>query len=247
MDCALMLDLEGGRTVPADRPILGRALAAYPLMAAKAARSLKRIYLMSATQEVKAVGLQHDAVIVDPPPGPETPVGSVSHGLAAITADLKGEEPLEILVILSANAPAITASAIEEGLSALHSRPELDSAVTVCADDPRSPGFSLKRGPDGLIEPAAPGAPFAGALFPDWGAFIARARAVAALEGPSGLPWIGRKVLPILQEGSGLVIHEWQIPRAEWWLKNRGATDAAAFLEPKPQPKPQPASRPERW
>ena len=250
MIASLMLDLDDAPDFPGNTgTALGRAFAAYPLMAAKSARHVGRHFVASDSPAVKAVALQYAAILLDPPTGERTLASLLSHGLAAMTKELRGEDQgLELLVLLFSNAPAVTAQAIDDGIEALHGRSELDSAATVSPHNRFPPLAARREGADGLLEPwlaqAKADPQSAEAWYPDWGAQVLRPAKIERPDGAEPYPWLGRKVLPLKQWGGGPIDYQWQVPAMEFWLKKHGVTDSTSNLER--QPKPQAAPKGDR-
>ena len=252
MIVSLTLDPDDSADFPGNTgTALGRPIPAYPLLAARSAGLIRHHFVVTATQPVKSVALQNGAVIIDPPSAehPSCPAHSLlMHGWTRIKEELKSEkEPIDLVVVLFAHAPAVSGDLIAEGLEALRARPELDSAVSVTSRNHFNPFFARRQTQDGLLEPYVKFAPDGkGEVFyPNWGVQALRA---AQLEKPTGeppFPWLGRKVLPLKQWGGGPVEYKWQVPGIEYWLKKNGYADLTPSLElqPKLQPKPQPDRR----
>jgi hypothetical protein len=133
MVCALLLDLDDAAEFPGnDGSVFGRPLSAYPFMAARTSAHVSRTYAITASPAVKGAALQYDAVVMDPPAGKVSLPELLRHGLRQVTADLLHENKTpELLVVLFANAPAVTKDMVDSGVEALLDRPELDSAMSV--------------------------------------------------------------------------------------------------------------------
>ncbi len=253
MICSLMLDPDDSLDFPGSTATaLGRPLAAYPFIAARATAQIGRHYVVTGTLPVKSVALQNGAVIIDPPPASDS--GSMHkkdmlvHGYRALRQDLKGDEgKLELVCLFLANAPTVTPELLNEGLEAMASRPDLDSAVSVSPHNRMNPYSARRESADGLLEPyvpqPAPQGKLPEAWFPDWGVQFLRPRALDAMDGAGPMPWLGRKVLPLKQWGCAPVDFQWQIPGLEYWLKKQGFSDLTPSLELQPKPQPQLAPR----
>ncbi|MBI4677485.1 MAG: hypothetical protein HY748_07880 [Elusimicrobia bacterium] len=269
MIAALVVDLDGLRELPADTLVMGRALAAYPLMAAQACKRIKRIYLVSDAPPVKAVALQYEAIIIDPPPGeshPE-PVGRAAHGWRFMKEDLKSEEPLELAALLFTHAAAVTAETLDLGLDIMLADPKLDAAATVTRSEFCHPRFAFWEAAENRLEPLLSSAPWPRearspeggrsplpegawpqeAWFPDLAGAILRPRCLDALRvdlaptrPAAGYPWLGTRVWPLKREGTSPVDHGWQVPQLEHWLKENGVVDISTVMEPQPKPQPMP-------
>ena len=251
MICALLVDPDDSPDFPGNTAeVMGRPLAAYPLMAAKGSRYVRRLYAQSSSPVVSRVAAQYGAAGLVPPPQSEGALLSdealIAHGWRQIVADLKtdGDAP-ELLVILFANTGAVNTPLIDEGVQALLDDQTLDSAATVSGYDRWTPRRALRETPAGRLAPYAECLPEAGApWFPDWGAAIVRPRVLDALTPNSPpLAYLGRDILPLKQAGGGPVDRQWQVPKMEYWLKKQGVRDTA---RPEPLPKMQAAPKSDR-
>lgn len=251
MICALLIDPDDSPDFPGNTAeVMGRPLAAYPLMAAKAARHVGRVYAQTESPTISRVAAQYGAVVLNAPKtAGETPPGEetlVLNGYRQIVDDLKAEKAaLELLVILFANTGAVNSELIETGIDSLLEDPSYDSAATVSRYDRWTPQRAFRETADGRFEPYASCVEDAGApWFPDWGAVVARPRVLDALKpGAAALSYLGAKVLPLKQFGGGPVDRQWQVPKMEYWLKKQGVRDNP---RPEPQPKLKPAPKPDR-
>jgi hypothetical protein len=242
---------------PDDRPdfpgntaeVMGRPLAAYPLMAAKGSGHVGRLYAQTASAPVRRAAAQVGAVILDPPRGDgeggHSDEALIAHGWGQVAHELKGEgASIELVVLLFANSGAVSSALIEQGIEALLKDPAPDSAATVSCYERWTPRRAFRELPDGRLAPYAECVPDAGApWFPDWGAVIVRPRVLDALRADSPpLSFLGAKVVPLKQAGGGPVDRQWQVPKMEYWLKKQGIRDSPR-PEPQPQPKPKPAPK----
>lgn len=243
MICSLMLDLDDAPDfIGGTATALGRPIAVYPYIALRAAGLVRRHYLVTNAQPIKAVGLQNGAVIMDPP-ADHSFEAFLQSGFAFIADDLASEKAKpELIVVFRANAPMVGEAALIEGLEALRARPELDGAVTVSPRPRFNPHSARRLRADGLLEPyvAGPAEMSAEPFYPDYGAMILRPRCIEEKAGAPPLPWLGKNVLPLKQNAGGPVDYHWQLGGAEHWLKKQGYSDLSASFELQPQPKLQP-------
>jgi len=250
--CALLLDLDDAADFPGNEATaFGRPLCAYPLMAARTAAHVRRVYAVTGSPAVKAAALQYDAVIIDPPKETPSVQNYLLHGYRQVAADLRDEGALpELLVALFANAPAVTKDMVDAGVEALLDRPELDSALSVAPLERWTPSLARLQAADGLLAPFLPPAaaplPAGPAWYPTWGVTVLRPRCLETLCGEAGMPWLGRKVWPLKQWGGGPIDFRWQLPGLEYWLKKNGIPDLSSNLELQPLPKPQFAPKGDR-
>ncbi|MDE2511341.1 MAG: hypothetical protein KGL74_09485 [Elusimicrobia bacterium] len=230
--------------------VMGRPLAAYPLMAAKGSQYVRRLYAQTSSPVVARVAAQYDAANLIPP----SQTGDVrlsdealiAHGWKQIVEDLKAEKDVpELLVILFANTGAVSSHLINEGVQALLDDLKLDSAATVSCYDRWTPRRALRETGEGRLAPYAECLPEAGKpWFPDWGAAVVRPRVLDLLKSDSApLAYLGDNILPLKQIGGGPVDRQWQVPKMEYWLKKQGVRDSP---RPEPKLKPAPAPKPDR-
>jgi hypothetical protein len=250
--CALLVDPDDAPDFPGGTAeVLGRPLAAYPLLAAKGARYVRRLFVQTHSPAVARVAAQYGATNLTPPPAPEgdarlSDEALVFHGYTQVAEDLKLEGiPLELLVILFANTGAVNSTLIDEGVQALLDDPKLDSAATVSRYDRWNPRRAMRETPEGRLAPYAACVEDAGApWFPDWGAVVARPRLLATLTAASApLSYLGANVLPLKQLGGGPIDRQWQVPKLEYWLQQQGVRGSE---RPQPMPKLQPAPKKDR-
>jgi len=247
MICALLLGREGSVGFPRKNvyPVLGRPLVVYPLLAARNAATVDRVYLSTDSAALKAIGLEHGAHVIDRPAhlASKTALGEHAyvHGYQTIALELAAEgESVELMVLLFANAATVTSSTIDEGVAVLRRNPSFDSAVTVSCYNMWSPLRARRIGPDGLLHPFVPFETFGDPAtlncdrdsqgdvwFADMGVSIVRPRCLDHLDdGLLPQKWMGQKIYPLKQWGGLDVDYEWQIPLVEHWLKAHGITEA---------------------
>lgn len=247
MICALLLGREGSSGFPGKNvyPVLGRPLVSYPLMAARDARSVDRVYVSTDSAALKRIGADHGARIIDRPPhlASKTALGEDAyvHGYQTIRRELAGEgQDVELMVLLFANAATVTAPLIEAGIDALRANPALDSAVSVSCYNMWSPLRARRVNGDGLLDPFVPFETFGDPTtlncdrdsqgdvwFADMGVSIVRPRCLDNLhDGLLPQKWMGRKIHPLKQWGGLDVDYEWQIPLVEHWLRAHGVEAA---------------------
>jgi hypothetical protein len=241
--CALMLGREGSSGFPGKNvyPLLGRPLVAYPLMAARDAKRVDRVYLSTDSPRLKTIATEYGARIIERPAHLATNQAlgedAYVHGYEVIRDELAREgAEVELMVLLMANAATITAKTLEEGIDALREHPEYDSAVTVSRYNMWSPLRARKIGGDGLLHPFVPFETFGDpktlncdrdsqgdVWFADMGTSIVRPRCLEHLhDGLLPQKWMGQKIYPLQQWGGFDVDYEWQVPMLEFWLRAHG-------------------------
>ena len=247
MIVALMIGRAGSTGFPGKNvyPVLGRPLAAYPLMAAQASRHVDRLYVSTDSPEIMAIGRRHGAELLHRPPELATnkALGEdvFAHGYFDIKKKLAVEgKDIELVVLLFANGATISGDLIDQGIQALRDDAALDSAVTTSVYNMWSPLRARKLDKDGCLQPFVPFETFGDpatlncdrdsqgdVYFADMSVSIVRPRCLENMR--AGLlpqKWMGQRIHPIPSWGGCDVDYEWQLPGVEFWLRAHGFTDA---------------------
>lgn len=240
MIIALLMGRAGSSGFPGKNiyPVLGRPLVEYPLIAATRSKYIDQVFVSTDSPQIKEIGLKYAAEIINRPPelcstqalGEDVYIHAYNHAKTILN------EPIELIVLLMANAATITSELIDEGIRVLKAHPEYDSAVSVSCYNMWSPLRARKEGADGLLNPFVPFTAFGNpetlncdrdsqgdVWFADMGVSIVRPKNLEHLE--SGLlpqKWMGQKIYPLKQWGGLDVDYEYQIPQVEFWLKKHG-------------------------
>jgi hypothetical protein len=237
---ALLIGREGSVGFPGKNvyPVLGKPLMAYPLMAAKNAKSVDTVYVSTDSQKIKSIGREYGAEIIDRPPElcSKEALGEDAyvHGYRYIK-EATGKD-IELVVLLFCNAATILPETIDEGIAVMRKHPGYDSAVTVSKYNMWSPLRARKEGPDGLLHPFIPFETFGDpktlncdrdsqgdVWFADMSVSIVRPHCLEHLEeGLLPQKWMGQKIFPLKQWGGCDVDYEWQIPQVRFWLEKHG-------------------------
>lgn len=246
MICALLLGREHSSGFPGKNllPVLGRPMMVYPLLAAKAAPSIDRVYVSTDSDRIKAIGHEHGAEIIDRPSHLATREAlgedAFAHGCSVIRRHVEESSArLELLVLLFCNAPTISADKLEEGIAALRANPDADSAVTVSIYNTWSPLRARRLDASGYLQPFVPFEVFGDpatlncdrdsqgdVYFADMSTSIVRPQCFDDMN--NGLlpqRWMGRRILPIPQWGGLDVDYPWQMPQVEFWLRAHGFSE----------------------
>ena len=247
MIAALMIGRAGSTGFPNKNfyPILGRPLAAYPLLAARDSQHVERLYVSTDSPEIMTIAREHGAELIERPRDLATKAALGEHvfvhGYQEIKKRLAGEgKELELLVLLFANAATLSGEQIDLGVEALRRDPTLDSAVTVSEYNMWSPLRARKLGPDGCLVPFVPFETFGdpktlncdrdsqgSVFFADMGISVVRPRCLDQLDdGLLPQKWMGQKIHPIVSWGGCDIDYPWQVPMVEHWLRAHGWTEA---------------------
>ena len=250
MIAALMIGRAGSTGFPGKNThsVLGRPLAAYPLLAAQNSRNVDRIYVSTDCPRLANLGRQFGAELIERPARLATKEALGEHvfvhGYQEIVrrTAASGDSGLELVVLLFANAATVTGELIDEGIEALRADEALDSAVTVSAYNMWSPLRARRLAADGCLQPFVPLETFGdprtlncdrdsqgNVYFADMGLSVVRPRCLENLEhGLLPQKWMGRRIHPIHSWGGCDIDYEWQVPMVEFWLRKHGFTEPAA-------------------
>jgi CMP-N-acetylneuraminic acid synthetase len=216
-------------------PVLGKPMCYYPMKAALESTSVTEVFLSTDDEKLmeiaKSMGVN---VIVRPPHLAEDRAlgeDAYQHAYYEIVRST-GRTP-DIAVLLFCNAPTVTSKTIDQGVSMLLSDPEADSAVTTSKYNMWSPLRARRLNENGYMDPFVSFEYFGDpnvlncdrdsqgdVLYADMGCSVVKCQNLINLsDGLLPQKWMGKKILPILQEAGCDVDFEWQIPMVEWWLQ----------------------------
>ena len=241
MIAALVIGRAGSSGFPRKNvtPVVGRPLMAYPILAAKHARSVNPgfVYLSTDSDEMRAVGVSLGCRLIDRPAYLATNEALAEdafiHGFETIRGEIL--DPLEFLVCLFCNGATIEPGIIDRGVDVLRADTSLDSAATVSCYNMWSP-LRAKRIEGELLTPFLPPDFWShvscdrgsqgDVYFADCSAFICRPICFERGYGDVPFRWMGRRVAPLRQWGGLDVDDEWQLGQVEFWLRKHGFTEA---------------------
>jgi len=234
---ALIIGRKGSRVKDKNvRPLLGRPLALYPVLAAKHARGVTDVFVSTDCEKIRDLALQQGCTFIERPAFLATNEAlaedAFKHGYETICERMKSEP--ELVVLLFANGATISPGIIDEGIEFLRENPDYDSAVTVSKYNMFS-ALRARRIENGLVKPFVDPKLFGNATcdrdsqgdtyFVDCSVFVLRPRCFDYSRGEIPFRWIGTNVQPLHQEGGCDVDFEWQFPVVEHFLRHAGFTE----------------------
>ena len=245
--CALMIGRKGSVGFPGKNvhPILGRPLAAYPLMAAQGSRYVDRVFVSTDSPEIMEIARGYGAELIERPAELATKqaLGEdvFAHGYQEIKNRLASRGlAVELMVLLFANAATITSQLIDQGVEVLRNDSSRDSAVTTSVYNMWSPLRARKLDSDGCLKPFVPFETFGDPRtlncdrdsqgdvhFADMSVSVVRPKCLEELkEGLLPQRWMGQRIAAIPSWGGCDVDYEWQVPMVEFWLRQHGIQEA---------------------
>ena len=131
--CALVIGRKGSIAFPGKNvyPVLGRPLAAYPLLAANNSRHVERVFVSTDSPKIMTIAKEHDAELIERPPELATKqaLGEdvFTHGYHKIKSVLAKEGlNIELVVLLFANAATLNSDLIDKGIYILRTNESFD-------------------------------------------------------------------------------------------------------------------------
>lgn len=246
MIVALLIGREGSQGFPGKniKPMLGRPLMAYPILAAKNSKDVEKVYVSTDSEKIKEISRKYGAEVIDRPAelcsAKALGQDAFVHGYQVIRDELKKEgKEIEFIALMHCNAPTILASQIDGAVKILRENQGYDSVVTAGKLNMYHPLRARKINKDGLLELFVPleamGDPktmscdrdsAGNAYFADVALSLVRPRCLENVtEGLLPHQWMGQKIYPIENEAGVDIDYEWQWGQMEWWMKKNGFTE----------------------
>ena len=222
--------------------VLGRALAYYPMRAAKACPEIDMAYISTDDEALMELAEKNGINIIQRPPELCTDEALGEDVYLHAYNFVKNENyahKIEMLVLLMCNAPTVTPEVISTGIKVLRGNSDYDSAVTVSQYNMWSPLRARRIEKDGLLKPFVPFRAFGDpkalncdrdsqgdVWFADMSVSIVRPHCLENLnKGLLPQKWMGKKIYPLKQCGGLDVDYKWQIGQVEFWLKEHGFSE----------------------
>jgi len=241
MIAALLIGRGGSTGLPKKnvKPILGRPLMTYPILAAKNSKYCDKIFLSTDDEEIKKIGKSFNLELINRPDYLATKEALAEdayiHGYNEVKKSLK-EDP-EFIILLFCNGATVLSKHIDEAIEALRKDKTLDSSCTVSSYNMWSPLRAKKIDENGKLIPFVPLEIFGNEVtcdrgsqgdtwYADCSTFVVRPHCMEKKNGDVPFTWLGRNIHPIKQWGGLDIDYDWQIPIVEYWLKSNGFTES---------------------
>jgi len=241
MICALMIGRSGSRGLPKKntKKVCGRYLCEYSLIAAKNSKYIERIFVSTNDPKIMKIGQEHGATIIKRPKhlANKNSLGedAFRHGYYKIKKILqKQNKSIEQMVLLFANVATVNTKLINNGIEFLRKNKTFDSAVTTSIYNMWSPLRARKLMKNGSLKPFVPFETFGNPKtlncdrdsqgdvhFADMSVSVVRPKCLEEMEeGLLPQKWMGKKIASIKSECGFDLDYMWQLPIAEYWIKN---------------------------
>ena len=208
-------------------------------MAAKKSKYIDKIFVSTDCPIIKKVSKKYGANVINRPKNlcSNKALGEdvFQHGyfeIKKITG--KNKNDIEFVILLFANVATISSKLIDKGIEYLKKNKKFDSAVSTSVYNMWSPLRARKLKKDGSLVPFVPFKTFGNpktlncdrdsqgdVYFADMSVSVVRSKCLEEMK--NGLlpqKWMGKKIAPIKSEAGFDMDFSWQLPLAEYWIKN---------------------------
>ncbi len=238
MIAALVIGKHNSGGVPGKnyRPLLGRPMVQYPLLAAKNTSRIERIFVSTDSPVIAELGRAVGGEVIDRPAElarSESPTEFVFEHAYRHIKERFGA--LRHLVLMFANSPDVLPEYLGRAMEMLDADDSLDSVVSVSKYNMFTPLRARRLNPDQTTSPVldldALGIPntfdrdaMGDIYFCDFGVQVVRPERCLVDSTAGALPfrWLGHRQGALPKDFGFDVDVEWQIPVLEHWLRNHG-------------------------
>lgn len=235
MNIALLTGRGGSQSIKNKNiyPILGKPLMVYPILAAKRARKLDRIYITTDSPEMQAIAREHGVSVIDRPAEISQPDSEMTDAIVHALDQIP--EPVDILVTMHCNCGTHREGLIDDCIQALEDNPEADSCVSGVIDNSHHPFRVKKVLPDGYLEtwldvPRSTSnnrQQLTPSFVLDGACRAIRVDRCFPAEGQPPFPYLGNKILHMENEGCCDVHSMQDIVYTEYYLRQKLEREAA--------------------
>ena len=209
--------------------VCGKPLVAYPIVASLQAEKIDRVYISTDGESIAQVARDMGCEIIWRPS--ELGGDHVNHGdvIRHAVEYVDGRESaLENVALLLGNTVMIDGRVIDEALTMLEAKDDLDSVMTVweAADDHPLRALEIQ---EGVLRPyggqerhvSTERQSYSKAYYYDQGVWAFRKECVQRQDGPNPWWWMGKRSAPIVRPWvTGRDVHtHFDVDIAEWWLQ----------------------------
>jgi len=233
MIVGLLLGKSGSRELPNKNlvEVCGKPLMCYPLEALSAS-AVGRVFVSTDSARIAEVGLGYGTSIIYRPAHLATDdalmADVISHSYKMIHNDLGLS--IEFLVLLLCNSPTVTPALIDKGIELLRENEDADSCATFSRYNEYNPARAMRIVDGHAVAFNLLTSTFSTSnrdslgdvYFYDGGMAVMRTRCVIPRYGRRPYTWLGKRCIPLVQEGGLDVDNERGLVQAEWWLRENG-------------------------
>ena len=218
------------------KKILGKKLFEYPIDVLKSTKGVSRVFISTDDQEIKAIAKKKGLINLYRPKKLATSKAlgeDVFYNAYKQILNLGYKDP-KYIILAFCNSPTLNRKGLIKGINLLDKNKKADSAVSVSRYNMWSPLRARKMSKQGYLVPFVKFDYFGDpktlncdrdsqgdVYFADMGFSIIRPYCLENLnDGLLPQKWMGKKILPVIQDAGLDIDYEWQLPQAEWWIKN---------------------------
>jgi CMP-N-acetylneuraminic acid synthetase len=220
-------------------PVCGRPMMEWPILAGLQSGLIDRFFVSTDSPAIGEIATKHGLERIDRPSELATNAALFDDALLhayRLVCEKIGGEP-EMVVSFFCNAATVTTDQVRQVVENLRKHPDVDSSATVSKLTMYTP-LRAKKIEGGLVRPSVPIEMFPNAscsrdsagetYFVDASVWALRPRCFDYSYGELPYRWLGRKIMPVVQEFGCDVDSEWQLAATEWWLKKYRASEIPA-------------------
>ena len=235
---SIILGRKGSKGVPGKNTMLIKNIPAYqyPILASKNSNYITKTFVSTDHEEIIKGAKKMDANIIERPKSLCTDNAlfedALVHGYETALKRINFKP--KYVVILMCNAITINKRLIDCAISMLEENKEADSVVTVSIFNMYSPLRARKLNENGYLEPFVPFETFGDpenlncdrdsqgdSYFADMSHTVCRAECIENIkEGLLPQKWMGKKILPLLNQNGCDIDASWQIDMSKRWLED---------------------------
>ena len=239
---AILLGRKGSKGVKNKNTIkiLSRPAFYYPILAALNSKYVDAIFVSTDDEEIMGAVKKFNLGIINRPRYLCTDKALFEDALVHAYKEVKKRinKIPKYIVVLMCNAVTVDASLIDEAINLLEKDKNADAAVTVSIFNMYSPLRARKKDKRGYLVPFGPFKTLGAVTklncdrnsqgdtyFADMSHSVVRSRCLENIE--AGLlpqRWMGKKIIPVMNNNGCDIDEEWQIDMSLRWLKNKGFT-----------------------
>ena len=235
---AIILGRKGSKGVKDKNTMIIKGIPSYEysFLAAQNSKFINQVFVSSDHDDILNAAIEKKFFTIKRPKYLSTDKALFEDALVHAYKEVKKRNKLALdyIVVLMCNSITINSSLIDQGIELLNFNKDADSAVTVTVLNMYSPLRARKLNEEGFLDPFVPFEVFGDpetlscdrdsqgdVYFADMSHTVCRADCIEKIEeGLLPQKWMGKKILPILNQNGCDIDEPWQIDMSLRWLKN---------------------------
>ena len=242
INIAILIGRAGSKGFPGKNTIkiLGRNCCEYPIIASKNSKKIDKYFVLTDCEKIKKSLKKYKPIFIERPSylNSDQALGDdvFKYAYDEITKNYLKKNQIKFIILLFANAPAITSKMIKKGISILDKNKSFDSVVSTSVYNMWSPLRARKLDGNGKLIPFVKFEYFGNpktlncdrdsqgnVYYADMSISIIKPYCLENIK--NGLlpqKWMGKRIAPLYSWGACDIDYKWQVPGVEYWLKQNG-------------------------